>query len=377
MTQFKFLFLSISILYPFVLFSSPNPCHEEMTKYCPGIESQVEKISCLLKKEEVLSHGCKQEIQQISKAAKDIGSRGEGGISSFGGVMGGMGLLPPKKTVLYVSGATFYEGNPTVINQGQIKLSAPVWSNGSESFSYSFGGETSSLAEKQLFNTGEKTPQELHRIELGGQYTKFSKDRSILGIRGSFGSASDIPFYSPKEMTFSLNSFYTHPKKQDEFWVWTVFLSNNNPLLNYIPIPGFMYFYRNQGFTGMFGLPFLSMQWTPKEPWILSLSYFITNLKTEAAYGYRDKNQIYTGFAINQKSYLRHDRENINNRLFFNDKRIYMGYRSPVTRIISAELEGGLSFDRSLREGKRFNDTDLKSDLGQSYFIGASFTFLI
>ena len=357
--------------------TAENPCHVEFARFCPNPDTSIDKFKCLLNHEKDLSVNCKQELQRATKVANDIGTRGGGGLSSFGGVMGGLGLLPPNKTLVSLSGSTTLEANPSTIREGKISMATPIWSSHGNAITFFLSGGTIDLSEQRNFDTGLKTPRQLNRIDFGGQYSKVLENKRMVGAKVTAGSASDKAFHSQEEMTFSMNSFYTYPGSKDTQWIWTVFLSNNNPIANYVPIPGFIYLYKNQGFTGMFGLPFFSMQWTPAEPWVFSLSYFITNLKMIASYGFRDNVQVFGGFSINQQSFLRKDREDEQDRLFFNDKRLFTGFKSPMTKDISGEIQGGLSFDRSLQEGKRFNDVESEADFGKSFYLSVGLTFLI
>lgn len=353
-----------------------SSCQEEIRKYCSSYEKVTERVSCLLTVKDSLSSDCQQELQRVSQTLEATGVRGGGGLSSFGGVMGRFGLLPPKKTIVSANGQMAPEGNPVVIQQGRINVSTPIWTKQGKSFSLSTGAGSVVFNETQKFDNGQNAPQELHRIEAGGQYTRTTKD-GLFGGKLSVGSASDRPFHSKDEMAYSLNGFYTANTTGDRLWIWTVFLSNNNPVANFVPIPGFIYLYKEEGFTGMFGLPFLSIQWTPKEPWVFSVSSFLTNLNTEVAYGFRDQLQVFTGFAISQQSFLREGREDSTDRLFFNEKRIFTGVKSPYTKEVSLEFQTGLSFDRSLKEGRRFNDTHLEADLGRSWFVSLGMNLAI
>ncbi len=369
------------ITVSFTLMAEERPlsaCQLEIKEHCPNETVRPNTINCLLKLEKEVTPQCKQELQRLGKVVEATGARGGGGLSSFGGVMGGIGLLPPKKTIVSLNGQLAPEGNPTVIEQSKINIATPIWSDGGESFSMSVNAGRLSFNEQQSFDTGIKTPKELNRIELGAQYSKAMKSKRMFGLRTSIGSASDKPFHSSDEITFSLNSFYTNPgSTENTHWIWTVFLSNNNPLINYVPIPGFIYLYKTEKFTGMFGLPFLSIQWTPIEPWIFSMSYFITNFNSEIAYGFRDKVQTFTGFSISQQSFLRADRDELRDRLFFNEKKIFAGIRSPLTKSISGEIQSGMAFDRKLKEGESFNDTEMESDFGRSWYLGMSLNILI
>ncbi len=359
---FVFLFLISTAI-------AADPCDPDANRFCQNLKNEADRINCLVSHREEVSTECKEELKRLNQLVKDSGVR-SGGISSFVGVMGGVGLVPPKKKILSLEGMTAYEGNPLVINQGKVSLISPMWKKEKQSFTTSLTAGTVKFNERILLPDGQKLG-ELHRLEVGGQYTKFSENK-FFGVRSSLGSAGDKPFHSGRELAFSLNGFYAPRADQDSLWVWTVFLSNNNPLLNYFPIPGFIYFYRKDNFTGMFGLPFMSIQWTPVKKWLLSASFFITNFKTQLTYTTEKQTQWGLGFSVNQQTFLRKKREELTDRLFLNEKRLYLSMRKPFVENILGEIQGGLSFDRSLKEGKRFNDTDWERDLGRSAFLSAS-----
>lgn len=357
--------------------SHPSACQLEIEKHCPSVTSRKDTLSCLLKYESEVSDKCKQELQRLSKVVEATGARGGGGMASFGGVMGGIGLMPPKKTVIAINGMLAPEGTPTVIEQSKFNVATPVWNKNGEAFALSLSASQIAFNEKRSFDSGIKTPKELQRLDLGAQYSRALANKGFFGLRGSLGSASDRPFDTDEEVTFSLTSFYTRPEDTDRQWIWTVFLSNNNSFANYIPIPGFIYLYKTEGFTGMFGLPFMSLQWTPKVPWILSMSYFITNFNSEIAYGLRDKFQTFAGFAISQQNFLRAEREERKDRLFFNEKKVFAGVRSPLTQGVSGEVQSGISFDRKLKEGESFNDTHMEADFKRSWYVSASLNLVL
>lgn len=322
-----------------------------------------------------------KDLEQERKAEIIRGSsptRGTGGLGSFAGVMGGMGLAPSKKKVISYSGNIAREDRPTSIQQHKLTVSTPVWEQGRESLAMSLNTGRIEFGERQNFKHETfQTPKNLTRLEIGGQYSKQLDDQKLFGFRGTVGSASDKPFYSGKETTFSLNATYAKPAKTEgNYWILTAFMSNNNPLLNYIPIPGFIYLKKTEKFTGMFGLPFLSLQWTPVKELIFSTSFFITNFSTEAAYVMSDHLQLFTGFAISQQTFLREERRNISDRLFFNEKKVYVGVKVPMGGPLSGDIQVGQTFDREMREGKRFNDTDLSADFGRSWYVSLNTVFL-
>ncbi|MES2525612.1 MAG: hypothetical protein V4598_00940 [Bdellovibrionota bacterium] len=369
-------YLFILVFFSTSLVAAEDLCQAEKEKYCAPFTSPVEQTNCLVLNREQLSPQCLQELQRLNQIVKETGSR-SGGLASFGGITGGLGLVPPKKTILTAEGLSAWQGNPVVMNQGRASLTSPVWTSGEKSFTSSLSASTVKINERVIAPDGDKVG-ELHRVELGGNYSRMSDTKGLLGVRGSLGSAGDKLFHSSRDFIFSASAYYAPPEQEkDSHWIYTLSIFNNNGFANYIPLPGFIYLYKTETFTGMFGLPFLSMQWTPVKPWLLSFSFFITNLKSSISYSLSDSSILSLGFSINQQVFLREDREENRDRLFLNDKRIYLGYRQILSQALNLEIQGGQSFDRSLREGRRFNDTEWRRDLGRSYYasLAANFSF--
>ena len=369
----KFFFLTL-ILFSSTLPAAENFCNEEKTRFCSGMKTPIEETQCLIDHKDDLSTECRQELQRLNQLVKDSGFR-SGGISSFGGVVGGLGLIPPKKTIISAEGMSAFQGNPVVINQGKVSLTTPVWTSGEKTFTSTVSAGTVKINERVLTPDNDKVG-ELHRMELSGQYARMTETNGMTGLRVALGSAGDKPFHSARELIFSVNAFYAPPGEvKDSHWIYTLSFFNNNGFANYIPIPGFIYLYKNETFTGMFGLPFLNFQWTPVKPWLISFSWFITNLKSSVSYVFSDTTQMSLGFSINQQTFLREGRDELRDRLFLNDKRIYLGLRHAFSKDLSLELQSGSSFDRSLREGRRFNDTEWRRDLGRSWYASAAVNY--
>lgn len=360
----------IFLLQTAITWGSTDPCESEKTSLCTGLPEN-RQIACLVQKREKLSSACVAELRRLNQIVKDTGARsGGGGLQSFGGMMGGPGLIPPDKTIVSFEGVSAFEGRPTVINQGKVSVTTPVWSEKGRSFVSSVNAGTLKFNERIRTPDGDRIG-ELHRFEISGQYTIMSPDKSMKSFRGTVGSAGDKPFSSSREYIFSANAFYVPPSDSDNKWIYVMFISNNNSFLNYVPIPGVIYLYKKEKFTGLFGLPFLSFQWTPSERWLYSVSFFVTNFRTSIGHTFETKTQLSANFLISQQTFLRENREELRDRLFFADKRLFLSLRHPFSDDVSVELQGGQSFDRSLREGKRFNETDWRRDLGRSWYSSA------
>ncbi len=286
------------------------------------------------------------------------GGRG-GGLGAFSGVMGGMSMGGPSSPVINYGGSMV--GGPkksSNIDQHRFHAAAPVYKDGVDAYSTSLLVSSLHFGEEVVLDSGTQVPVDFYKHEIGIGYSHKLEGERNFGLRVSGGSASDTPFSGSRDMTFSANTSYSFPDGETSHWVLTLYVSNNNPIVNYIPIPGFIYFYRTEKFIGMFGLPFASMQWTPISPWTFSISIFGPSVGSEIIYGNREQLQSFVGFSWTQQSFLRHGRATIEDRIFVDEKKFFTGMRMPIAQNLAGELQGGFAFARSVYEGPRFEKRD-------------------
>lgn len=357
--------------------AAPSPhesCQPEIRKFCADVPVGPKQLQCLVQNEKNVSTLCQQEIQRLTQLLKQ-----GGGLSSFGGVMGGMGLMAPNVPMITYSGAWAPETGPVAITQHRASVSSPVYQNETDSISLSLTG--------QQLHFGEVVPMagapaplatDFYRVELGAQFSRRLEAGKMAMLRTSVGSASDQLFGSGRDLTFSVAGSYGYPGGENRYWIWSLFISNNSPIGNYVPIPGFMYFYKSDTFTGMFGLPMVSLNWTPVHPWAFSLTAFGPSLTTEISYGPRDRLQGFLGFSWMPQTFLRDGRSEEDDRVFFDEKKSYVGLRSPLNKQLSAELQLGHAFNRSVYEGEGLGNRERGSaDLDDSWYISLSLRTLL
>lgn len=283
----------------------------------------------------------------------------QAGAGAASAALGLLGMSAPRAFSLNYNGWIAPDKDPTSIQQQRVALQVPVYRGEVDTFSLSATGSSLHFNDpQQLLPNGALVPADLWRIDFGGQYSRKLNNDKMLGGRLSFGSASDHPFSKITTDTIGASLFYGLPPDENSRWILTLFVSNNNPIINYVPIPGFVYLYQTKTFTGMFGLPFGLIQWTPKVPWSLSLSAFGPTINSEVACGDPRKVQLYAGFNWVQQSYLRENRVDRKDRLFFDEKRGQLGVRFPLVAMLAADLQSGFAFDRSAFEGRRFGKHD-------------------
>ena len=349
-------------------------CREQIQTYCKEqIESKKSRavVKCLMDNDSKLSVDCRQRIQRLAQASSQAASRGGGALASFGGLTG---LTPPIPYISYdgrLSPDSGKESYSHLIRDNRLLLSSPVYKTEKHQVLASVSGAHLYMGDQIRLDNGDKVPRNLYRTEVGTIYSYKVSDRRMFGLRGSFGYTGDE--IRTNTQSFSLGATYSYPRSSGQ-WVLMAFMSNNAG--TFAPIPGFAYIMRTPTFNASLGLPMISMQWTPVNPWAFSFSALGPQMSMEAAYGVVEKHQLFTNINWTQQRYLLSDREEYKDRLTFEEKKWGLGVRTPFLPRAFLEAQGGLSFDRKIYTGKGMfdhsgGDARLKSDwfLSLSYKI--------
>ena len=337
-------------------------CQNELNSICPTLKNRNDIIDCLTKNKDKITNECQQNINHVREANRDIERRG-GGLNSFGG----FSMTPTTSPSIKYEGRFVPDHNSPNLNENKLNFSVPIFHEGNKSLSLSTEASDLKLNENLQLSSGIVIPNEYYRTEMGLNFLERLSEERSFGIRSSVGYNSDKLFMASRDLSFSLTAFYGFPSTDNSAWAATLYLANNGPFGNYIPIPGFIYFFHSPNFNGMFGFPFTTMQWTPNPDWTYSLSLFGINLTLEAAYGNPEQIQYFSGFSINKQSFMMHDRINDTDRLIFKEDKLYIGFRSPFIHQMSSEFQIGAAFERSAYIGSGFN-----TENGGSVNIGSS-----
>lgn len=319
-------------------------CPKEAEHLCPGKKDFPEVAQCLLKQKDRLSDQCKQEVERFVQMREEAAARGGGSLAAFGG-LNAMG--PPIPILSYET-----RWSPD-LNEHKGNVSLPVYKGKMDVAAVSLAGSQLHLGETLYFDNGRPAPNTLSRYEAGAQYSKQLLEKRSWGLRGSVGYAGDKPFAAGKDTTYSLMVNYGYPGEKG-YWSLFAYTSNNSPILNYVPLPGAAYFYKTANFTGVFGFPILSLQWTPVNPWAYSVSLFGPTFQAEASYGHRDDLQFFIAHSFSVQSYMPADREERKDRLYLREQKIGIGGRGLIAKKTMLELQGGRTMDRSMYVGKSF-----------------------
>ncbi|CBW26917.1 conserved hypothetical protein [Halobacteriovorax marinus SJ] len=309
-----------------------------------------------------LSQSCKQEVMRFSQARRQTRPRQGGAASSIGGIAGPSIQLP----LLSYEGRFIQEGDDTSKTprslESNMSISLPVYKKDKNSLAFSLKGGNLNLESPVSLGSGTVIDRDWYRSEVGIHYSRRLDGKKMFGLSSSFGYEGDN--FSPETQNISLRANYSFPTEGGNRWVLMLLMSNNGQLGNFIPIPGFFYITRTSTFTGIFGFPVLSLQWTPVNPWAFSFSLFGANLRAESSYGVVNRRQFFIASGMKQQRYMYSERTNEDDRLTFEEKFFELGIRQPILKGSLIEFQTGSSFDRSLYLG----DGLFNKDRGEGTF---------
>lgn len=189
---------------------------------------------------------------------------------------------------------------------------------------------------------------DLYDIKVGLGYTKLMDNNRQWTVNGSLGSASDKPFASEKESTVNVTGVYSTPIDASKRWLYLINYSNNRSFLNNIPLPGIAWMYTpSREFSLILGAPFLFLNWQFSENMganaytLLPYTY-----RAQLYYKLNPVAQIYGGFDASQVVHYLHDRESRKERLFYDERKAFLGFKSPLSKALMSDFEVGYAFDR-------------------------------
>lgn len=316
-------------------------CEEDRVRYCGDRKGFPDISSCLIEHNRDVTRECKQELERFIQMRRQT--------LSSGGVLNPFGT--PSGPLISYDGRYSPGTHTSSYSENKLHITSPVHTSETDSVALFLTGAAVHVGDSPVLDSGKPVPSDLYRVELGSQYFRKLPENRNWGVRGSVGSAGDKPFARFDEVTFTVNANYGFPGSENGYWKLNLFISNNSPIGNYIPIPGFGYLYKTESFTGLFGFPVLSLQWTPLFPWSFSLGILGPNIQAEAAYGSIDRLQLFSGFYWTRQNYIPSVREHNKDRLTLEEKKAAVGLRTLLGGALLAELQLGQAFDRGVYVG--------------------------
>lgn len=203
-------------------------------------------------------------------------------------------------------------------------------------------------------------PAELYNIQLGTGYRqKLDNGWSAGGVL-LVGSPSDKPFASGDEITVNATAYLRIPDGERNAWLFFLNYFNNREFLPNVPIPGVGYQYNpTPQFEALIGIPFAQFYWQPMPKLSLTGRYLVPRqIDLQAAYELLEPLEVYVGYQWDNDRFLRSDREDDDERLFYYDQRVLAGVKWDINESTWVDFSGGWAFDRFWFEGEGYDERD-------------------
>jgi hypothetical protein len=219
-----------------------------------------------------------------------------------------------------------------------------------------------------LPDTGQAYPTDLWNVHLGLRYARQLNDGWVTGGGVSFGSASDHPFASIREMDVGMNAMLRVPQGEHNAWIFSLMYSPTSELA--FPLPGVAFSYNpSPQFHANIGLPFMVV-WRPTDEWQFQASYMLIHtIHVKAIYRFTDRLRAFAAYDWSNEAYSLLDRPELNDRLFMYDQRVSVGLQATLAPHWTASVAAGFVFNRYSFEGTSFTSGDFdRVNLGDGPF---------
>ncbi|MFP3938578.1 MAG: hypothetical protein ACLFVW_09585 [Phycisphaerae bacterium] len=256
------------------------------------------------------------------------------------------------------------------------RVFSPIWSDDVNELSMTAGLDAWDMDTGAIFpDTGENFPAHLWDVRVGANYRRLLDEGQLLGARVAVGSPSDKPFAGDEEVSVDATGFYRLPAGDNSAWVFLLNYSNTREFCRHIPLPGVGWHWQpDANFELLAGAPLASVRWQPAamEAVELTASYLLPRT-VHGRLGYRvlEQLELYTAFDWSHERFLRHDRADDDDRLYFYSKQVRGGAVWRLSKQVSLEGFAGYAFDRFFFEGEEYDDRDQnRIDVSDGAFAG-------
>lgn len=205
---------------------------------------------------------------------------------------------------------------------------------------------------------GDYLPNQLYDLRLETSYRHEFNNGWTGGINAAIGSASNKPFASADEWLVAVTGYVRIPVRETDAWMLFVNFDNNRQFAQNIPIPGFAYDWRpSDRLNILAGVPVAAARWTPLDRLSIEAFYLLPRIiHAELGYEVIEQVTLYTAFDWDNDRWLRAQRDDADDRLFYFEKRVMAGVRWAIAEQVALDFGGGWAFDRFFFEGEDYGD---------------------
>jgi hypothetical protein len=211
-----------------------------------------------------------------------------------------------------------------------------------------------------LPDTREGFPDELWNIRLGTGYRHRFESGWIGALEVTVGSPSDRPFAGVDEMDINATAFLRVPARGEDAWLFFLNYGSNREFLPHVPLPGFGYQWEPADqLSAIVTTGVLSLTYKPIETLTLSATYLaVRTVDVRLTYRLFRPVRLWIGFDWTNDRFLRAERADPDDRLFYYEKRVRAGAIIGLARWLYTDVTVGYSFDRFYFEGESYSDRD-------------------
>lgn len=298
------------------------------------------------------------------------GPGGPGGPRGPGG-FGGSGGEPGYGIAWYPSASVSGQGTELAIVRNRLGVEVPVWSKDADAVMASFSVDESHFSGGALLpDTRRAFPSDLWKVQAGLQHMHQFKSGSSSVLMFDVESATDKPFQSWRDMSYTVGGFYQKPVKNGrDSWVLGAIYS---PLGAFdFPIPIVSYNWNpSESFHMSIGIPF-SLNWQPTDKLNLDMSLNPGGVDALATYRLSDRLRAYGGYQNVSDQYFLSGRAEKKDQFFAIEQRFIVGLRRDLWKDITLDVNAGYAFDRHYGEGDDQQDLRDRVNLESGAFLGA------
>lgn len=196
-------------------------------------------------------------------------------------------------------------------------------------------------------------PQDLYRIRY-----MFRFDVQSIRFGGGIASSSDEPFESNNEIEYMAHvEFKVYENVKSSLYIGLLYSSKQIFYRDYyLPFPFFTYIYRDRTLFLSIGIPFM-VRWMMTERAFFHFTYFpVYNISTDIGYRFFGFLSTSINMTWRQEKYLLADRENEDEKFFYDRKTVGLKVKPSFGRHFGVFLLCGYQFDGSYYYGEQFSD---------------------
>jgi hypothetical protein len=210
----------------------------------------------------------------------------------------------------------------------------------------------------RLPDTWERFPTSLWDLRLGATYRRKLEGGGVAGGNLTIGSASDRPFASGAEVTADATAFWTIPQAEGQMWVLYANYANNRGFARHVPVPGAGYLIAADAENlALIGVPLTAISYQPIESVVCEAYYLLPQtVHGKVRCRLSEQLQLHIAFDWSRHRFLRHDREDHDDGLYYNEKLALLGLCWEPAENVRLDFSAGYAFDRLFFEGEDYAD---------------------